>query len=66
MYHPWYAMGMAERIDQPWRRARKSASPRQLNYARNLGVKDPHLLTAGACGDEIERVLATRRLVRDF
>jgi superfamily II DNA or RNA helicase len=58
--------GMAERVDQPWRRARKSASPQQLRYALSLGVKDPHLLTAGACGDEIERVLATRRLVRDF
>ena len=57
---------MAERIDQPWRRARKSPSPQQLRYAVNLGVKDPHRLTAGACGDEIERVLATRRLVRDF
>jgi superfamily II DNA or RNA helicase len=56
--------GMAERIDQPWRRARKSASPQQLRYARSLGVKDPHLLTAGAVGDEIERALATRRLVR--
>lgn len=58
--------GMAERIDQPWRRARKRPSGEAQRYARSLGVRDPHLLTAGACGDEIDRVLATRRLVRDF
>lgn len=57
---------MAERSDQPWRRARKSGSPKQLRYAVSLGIVDPHLLTSGALGDEIDRVLATRRLVRDF
>lgn len=57
---------LAEKIDQPWRRARKRGSPRQQAYAESLGIVNTHLLTAGALGDEIERVLATRRLVRDF
>jgi superfamily II DNA or RNA helicase len=57
---------LAERRDAPWRLARKSPSPRQLAFAQSLGIVNAHTLTAGACGDEIDRVLATRRLVRDF
>ena len=54
-----------ERLDQPWRLARKSASPGQARFLRGLGG-DPTGLTAGACGDEIERRLATNRLRSDF
>jgi hypothetical protein len=54
-----------ERVDQPWRLARKSASPGQIRFLRSLGG-DPTGLTAGACGDEIERRLATNRLRSDF
>lgn len=57
---------LAERRDQPWRLARKSASAAQQRLAASLGVPDPHTLTSGACSDEIERVLATRRLVDTF
>ena len=57
--------GMAERVDQPWRVARKRPSPQAQSFARSLGIANPQDLTAGACGDEIERVLATRRLIRD-
>ena len=56
---------LAERRDQPWRLARKSASAAQQRLAASLGVPDPHTLTSGACSDEIERVLATRRLAAD-
>ena len=56
---------MGERLDQPWRLARKSASPGQVKFLRGLGG-DPTGLTSGACGDEIERRLATNRLRADF
>lgn len=56
---------VGERADQPWRLARKSASPGQARFLRNLGG-DPTGLTAGAAGDEIERRLATNRLRSDF
>lgn len=54
-----------ERLDQPWRLARKSASPGQARLLRGLGG-DPTGLTAGACGDEIDRHRATHRLRTDF
>lgn len=57
--------GRGDRLDQPWRLARKSASPGQAKFLRGLGG-DPTGLTAGACGDEIERRLATNRLRSDF
>jgi superfamily II DNA or RNA helicase len=56
---------IGERVDQPWRLARKAASPGQIKFLRGLGG-DPTGLTAGACGDEIERRLATNRLRSDF
>jgi superfamily II DNA or RNA helicase len=56
---------VGERLDQPWRLARKSASPGQVRFLRSLGG-DPTGLTSGACGDEIERRLATNRLRSDF
>jgi superfamily II DNA or RNA helicase len=57
---------LAERADAPFRRARKSPSARQLDYARNLGIVEPERLTAGACSDEIERARATARLTAAF
>jgi superfamily II DNA or RNA helicase len=57
--------GLGDRLDQPWRLARKSASPGQAKFLRGLGG-DPTGLTSGACGDEIERRLATNRLRNDF
>lgn len=56
----------AERRDEPWRLARKRPSPKAMHYAASLGVEHPEDLTAGACSDEIERRLATRRLVATF
>ena len=56
---------LAERRDAPWRVARKRASDGQVSYATTLGVAEPEALTSGACSDEIERVLATRRLAAD-
>ena len=57
---------LAARADDPWRLARKGPSARQLGYATSLGVSAPETLTAGACSDEIDRLRAGRRLVRDF
>ena len=56
---------LAERRDAPWRVAHKRASDGQVSYATTLGVAEPEALTSGACSDEIERVLATRRLTAD-
>jgi hypothetical protein len=58
-------LDIGERLDQPWRLARKAASPGQARFLRGLGG-DPTGLTAGAAGDEIERRLATNRLRNDF
>ena len=66
-YQPRATFGeLAQRRDQPWRLARKRATPGQQSFARDLGIVDPETLTSGACSDEIERVLATRRLVDTF
>ena len=56
----------AERRDEPWRLARKRPSPKAAHFAAGLGVPNPQDLTAGACSDEIDRRLATRRLVATF
>jgi hypothetical protein len=56
----------ADRRDDPWRLARKRPSPKAMHYAAGLGVPNPADLTAGACSDEIDRRLATRRLVATF
>lgn len=57
---------LAQLRDAPWRMARKRATLGQQSFARDLGIVDPEGLTSGACSDEIERVLATRRLVESF
>ena len=57
---------LAQRRDAPWRLARKRATPGQQSFALSLGIAEPENLTSGACGDEIERALATRRLVDTF
>jgi superfamily II DNA or RNA helicase len=56
----------ADRRDDPWRLARKRPSPKAMHFAAGLGVPHPEDLTAGACSDEIDRRLATRRLVATF
>jgi len=54
-------MGVREQ-DAPWRRARKRGSDKQIALATRLGIENAEQYTSGALSDEIDIVMASRRI----
>lgn len=60
----WAQDWAPDRADDPWRVARKRASDKQVAKARGLGVANAERFTSGGISNEIDIVLASRRLDR--
>lgn len=60
----WAGELEADLRDQPWRVARKRATPGQVKLATRLGIAAAESYTSGAISNEIDIVLASRRLDR--